>query len=64
MAGVRLMVSESDEISALVWMKDSIDYFIDRYEKAMADVQTKKPQVVRITADEVRTAAEHARRDR
>ena len=64
MAGVRLMVSESDEISALVWMKDSIDYFIDRYEKAMADVQTKKPQVVRITADEVRTAAEHVRRDR
>lgn len=54
----RLMVSESDEISALVWMKDSIDFFIDSYEKAMAQVQDKKPHVVTITGDYVKMTAE------
>ena len=54
----RLMRSESDESPALTWMKDGIDYFIDSYEKAMAEVQNKKPQVILITADEVRKAAD------
>ncbi len=31
------MVSESDDNSALAWMKDNIDYFIDSYEKATAE---------------------------
>ncbi|MCR5402378.1 MAG: hypothetical protein K6E91_00965 [Butyrivibrio sp.] len=39
MAESRLVVSDSDESSALIWMKDSIDYFIESYKKAMAEVQ-------------------------
>lgn len=54
----RLMVSESDDIAALIWMKDSIDYFIDSYEKAMAQVQNKNPNVVTITGEYVRMIAE------
>ena len=59
MAETRLMVSESDEISALVWMKDSIDFFISSYEKAMTEAAGKNPQVVPITADDVRRAADY-----
>ena len=58
MAESRLMVSESDENSALAWMKDSIDYFIDSYEKAMAEAAGKNPHVVLLTGDEVRKAAD------
>ncbi len=57
MAQTRLIVSESDESSALVWVKDSIDYFITAYEKAMTEVQDKKPEIVLITGEEVRIAA-------
>ena len=64
MAESRLAVSESDESSALLWMKDGIDFFIASYERAMAEVQDKKPTVVPITADEVRTAAEHMKYER
>ncbi len=60
----RLMVSDSDESSALLWMKDGIDYFIDSYEKAMTQVQNKKPKVVRISGDEVRVAAEYLKYER
>lgn len=61
MADKRLMVSESDEASALVWMKEAIDYFIDNYEKAMAEVQGKNPQVILISSDEVRKAADRVK---
>ena len=54
----RLMTTESDESPAMVWMKDGIDYFIDSYEKAMAEVQNKKTNVILITGDEVRKAAD------
>ena len=54
----RLMTTESDESPALVWMKDGIDYFIDSYEKAMAEVQNKQTNVILITGDEVRKAAD------
>ena len=57
MADKRLMVSEGDEISALIWMKESIDFFIDSYEKAMAQVQSKKPHIVTITGEYVRMTA-------
>lgn len=57
-----LAASESDEISALVWMKDSIDLFIDNYEKAMSEVQGKTPNVIIITGDDVRNTAESMRR--
>lgn len=55
----RLIVSEGDDHSALIWMRDSIEFFIDRFEKAMAEVRDKKPNVVIITGDEVRIASEH-----
>ena len=42
----------------MVWMKDGIDYFIDSYEKAMAEVQNKQTNVILITGDEVRKAAD------
>ncbi|MBQ1574542.1 MAG: hypothetical protein IIZ78_25755, partial [Clostridiales bacterium] len=53
----RLMVSESDESAALLRTKDSVEYFIDSYDKAMAEVQGKEPHIVLITADEVRMSA-------
>ena len=64
MAETRLMVSESDDNSALAWMRDSIDYFIACYEKAMAEVEGRHPEVVLITGNEVRIAAERLRRER
>ena len=60
----RLVVAESDEHSALIWMRDSIEFFIDRYEKAMVQVQGKKPNVVIITGDDVRIAAEHMKHEK
>ena len=60
----RLIVSESDESTALVMLKESIDFFIISYEKAMAEVQGKKPNIVSITSDEVRIAADHMKFDK
>jgi uncharacterized phage-like protein YoqJ len=54
----RLMVSESDESAALLLTKESIEYFIDCYEKAMAEVQGKNPHVVLITTKDVKKVAE------
>ena len=56
--------SGSDDISALVWMKDSIDIFIENYEKAMAEVHGKNPNVIIITGEEVREVADSMRNDR
>ena len=64
MAETRLMVSDSDESSAMVWMKDAIDYFIDSYEKAMSEVENKNPQVVLISSDEVRITAGHMKNEK
>lgn len=63
MADKRLITSESDDISALTWMTDSIDFFIASYEKAFAQVQSKKPHIVNITSDYVRTAADRMKRE-
>ena len=60
----RLIVSESDESTALVGMRESIDFFIDSYEKAAAEVKDKKPNVVHITCDQVRLAADHMKYDK
>jgi hypothetical protein len=54
--------SGSDDISALTWMKESIDLFIDSYEKAMEEVQDKNPNIVTITSNDVRELAESMRR--
>ena len=64
MAEVRLMAAESDTPSAMLWMRDSIDYFIESYEKAIAEVKDKAPRVVTITGDAVRMAAERMSRER
>ena len=64
MAETRLMVSDSDESSAMVWMKDAIDYFIDSYEKAMSEVENKNPQVVLISSEEVRITAGHMKNEK
>lgn len=53
LADKHLMISEGDESPALTWMKDGIDFFIESYEKAMAQVKDKKPDVVTITGDQV-----------
>ena len=60
----RLVVSESDDPSTLVLVKESIDFFINSYEKAMAEVQDKKPNVVIITGDDVRIASERMRHEK
>ena len=62
MAENRLVVSESDDPTALVRVKECIDFFINSYEKAMTEVQGKKPNIVLITGDDVRIASEHMRR--
>ena len=59
----RLVVSESDDPAALVRVKESIDFFINSYEKAMAEIQDKKPNVVIITGDDVRIASERMRHE-
>lgn len=60
----RLIVSERDESSALVWMRESIDFFINSYEKALNEVRDKKPNIVIITPDEVRLTADHMKYER
>ena len=64
LASRRLIVSESDESPALVLLRESIDFFIASYEKALAEVQNKKPNVILITSDEVRIAADHMKFDK
>ena len=61
--GEHLIVSESDDPSSLVWVRESIEFFIDCYEKAMAEVRDKKPNVVVISADDVRITAEHMKHE-
>lgn len=55
--------SGSDEISALAWMRNSIDLFIESYEKAAAEVQGKDPSVIIISADDVRKNADIMRQE-
>lgn len=53
--------SGGDEVTALAWMKDSIELFINSYEKALKEVEGKKPNIVIISGDEVKTKAEDMR---
>ena len=64
MADKRLIVSESDDSFAMSLMKESIEYFIQNFEKAMEEVRGKNPKVVFISADDVRDAAERIKRER
>ena len=58
MAERRLIVSESDVSYAMVLMRESIEFFIMSYEKALEEVRNNKPKIVEITADDVRKAAD------
>ena len=60
----RLMASESDDSPALMWMRDGVDFFIDSYEKAMAQVRDKNPHVVLINGDYVRMMAGSMKHER
>ena len=62
MAEQRLIVSESDVSSAMLLMRESIEYFILSYEKAMEEVRDKKPNIVAISPADVRNAADSIRR--
>ena len=57
-------VPENKESAVLSWMKESIDFFIDSYEKAMAEVETKQPHIVIISGEEVRKTANQMKYDR
>lgn len=61
MADKRLVASESDDIPALTWLKESIDFFIRSYEKAVSQVQGKQCDVVTISGDYVKMTAEKKR---
>ena len=63
MADQRLIVAESDVSYYMLHMRESIEYFILSYEKAMAEVQGKNPNIVPITAEAVREAADRIRRE-
>ena len=66
MAERRLFVSENDVSYALTMMKETIEYFIVSYEKAMEEVRDKNPKIVSISSDDVRRAADRikfARKD-
>ena len=63
MAELRLAVAESDESLAFIRMKDCIDYFIESYEKAVQELEGKKPNVIKTTSAEVKQWAETIRRE-
>ena len=64
MAERRLIVSENDISSYSITMRESIEYFILSYEKALAEVEGKHPKIVRISSEEVRQASERIRHER
>ena len=64
MAEQRLIVSEGDDSYAMILMKQSIEYFIASYEKAIEETQGKNPKIIFISADDVRNTAESMKRER
>ena len=59
----RTAVSESDDSYAMVMMRETIEFFISSFEKAMEEVRSKKPKIVAISPDDVRNAADRMRRE-
>ena len=64
MDGKNKAAEEGDNRSALDWMTESIDLFIESYEKAAAETRDKNPNVVIISGDEVRRLADSMRKNR
>ena len=63
MAERRLIVSENEASFAMVMMRQSIEYFIQSYEKALEEVRNKSPKIVAISPDDVRNTADRMRRE-
>ena len=64
MAERRLIVEESDISYAMILMKQSIEYFIKCYEKAIEETRGKNPKIVTISSEDVRNAAERMKREK
>ena len=64
MAERRLIVSENDISYAAMSMRESIEYFILSYEKAMAELEGKHPKIILISPEDVRLVSEHLRHER
>jgi len=64
MAEQRLVVSESDISSAMLMMRETIDYFIISYEKALAEVKGKNAKIVHVSPNQVRKASERIRHEK
>ena len=64
MADRRLIVDESEGSYAMKIMRESIEYFIMCFEKAVAETQGKNPKIVIITSDDVRNAADRMKREK
>ena len=60
----RLIVSENETSYAMNIMKESIEYFLMCYEKAIEETRGKNPKIVSISSDDVRNVAERMKRDR
>ncbi|MCR5009188.1 MAG: hypothetical protein K6A76_11525 [Oribacterium sp.] len=62
MAESRLIVYENDISSAMLVMRETIEYFINSYEAALEEVKGKAPDIVIITPEEVRKTADMLKR--
>ena len=48
----------------MLLMRESIEYFIISYEKALEEVKGKNPKIVAVSPDAVRNVADRLRRER
>jgi hypothetical protein len=64
MAEYRPDVAENEISSAMILMKQTIEYFITSYEKAVEETRGTNPKIVTITSDEVRNVAERLKREK
>ena len=63
MAECRLIVYDNEISSAMLLMRESIEFFINNYEEALEEVRYKNPNIVTITSEEVRNASERLKRE-
>ncbi len=62
MVETRLIVSDKDISSSMILMKESIEYFIMCYEKALGEAQGKDPTIVSISPENIQRVATSMRR--
>ncbi len=63
MVETRLVVAESDESHAFIVMKESIDFFIESYERALKELEGKNPHIVKIASSRVKQWADMVKKD-